>query len=402
MLITSGLSVCVVAALITACSSSAKSSSPGSSASSATKAAGSSTANGTPIVIGSIESATGASASSLSTGPAALNAWVSSVNASGGVNGHPLRLIVKEDNDRPAAGLAEAEALIHDHVVALLFDSSNTDLVWAPAIEKAGIPVLGGEPSGLSLTDPLFFPQQTTEQNFEYGQLYALKLGGATKMGVVYCAESGTCAEAISLTKKTAPELPVQFVWSGSVALASPDLTPQCLAARDHGVTGVEFATPADEAIKFAEACNTQGWHPVYGGAGATVTDDMLKVPALNNFESVQGLVPWFDNSTPALQAFHAAMSKYAPGTEVNSAAEQAWVSGQLFQAAAAASDSSPVTTSSLIAGLYKLRNDKLGGLAPPLTFTKGTETNIKCFFVVGIQDGKYSEPIGLKSVCAP
>jgi branched-chain amino acid transport system substrate-binding protein len=395
---------CAVIATIAGCSSSSKSSSSASTTNSGSSAgsSASSTAHGTPILIGSIESSTGSEASSIGTAPAGLEAWVDSVNASGGIDGHPVQLTIKQDVDNPGTGLADAQQLIAHHVVAIVFDASSTDTAWAPVVHKAGLPIVGGDASPESIADPLFFQEQTTVTNLEYGQLYALKLGGATNVGMAYCAEVAQCAAGVPLAKAATPELGMKLVWSGAFSSSTPDLTPECLAAKAAGADGIQFGATTDEDIKFAEACAEQGWKPVYGAATTALTDQMLSVPALNNLYSVQGIAPWFDNSTPALQAFHAAMNKYEPGVNANSAALQAWISGKLFEAAIAASGSATVTSASVTSGLYNLHNETLGGLAPPLNFTPGKPGNVKCFFIVAIENGKYTEPQGLKTSCAP
>jgi branched-chain amino acid transport system substrate-binding protein len=95
-------------------------------------------------------------------------------------------------------------------------------------------------------------------------------------------------------------------------------------------------------------------------------------------------------------------MAKYAPGVAVGPASSEAWAAGELFQAAVAGSGSSTVTSASILNGLYNLHADTLGGFAPPLTFTKGQPADIKCFFIIRIQNGKYLEPQGLKTSCEP
>ena len=357
-------------------------------------------------MIGSIGSYTSAAGSTIAPMGPALQAWAASVNASGGIDGHPLDLILKEDGNTPATGLAEAQELVNDHVVALVFDGSFTDYAWSSIFKKAGIPVVGGSSATIQPNNPLYFPSGTTTAALSYGIEYALKLEGVTKVAVPYCAEIAACATAVNTAKPAAEAVGLQVVWGGGVSGSSPDLTPQCIAAKSAGADGVEVALTEQESIHFAEDCAQQGWHPVYGFSTNGINDDLLHIPALATqtiSTSGQTTVPWFLNSTPALQAFHAAMAKYAPGTKLTSgAALTAWVGGMLFQAAVQASGSSTVTSQSVINGLYKLHDDTLGGLAPPLTYTPGKQSTVDCFFVAGIKNAQYFAPLGLKPACAP
>ncbi len=357
------------------------------------------TPSGSPIVIGNVGSYTGAEASSIAPAQSAIEAWADSVNAAGGIGGHPIQLIIKQDNDSPAAGLAAANELIkQNHVVALVSDFGDTDPAWNTLFQKAGIPIIGGSQAAPgNPNNPLFFPAETAESVLTYAQLYGLKTEGATKIAYPYCAEVSQCASGIPYAKTAAPELGMKIVWVGSFSLSSPDLTPQCLAGKNAGANGVFPSAPLTNDIKFASACYQQGWKPYYGMGGGQLDSSLLTVPAFDGTISAQGNTPWFENSTPALQEFHNAMSKYEPNVKLHDdSAILAWASGKLFQAAVAASGSSTVTSASILNGLYSLHNETLGGLAPPLNFTKGKQANPPCFFLAGIKNGKFVAPDGL------
>ncbi len=410
----SALAVCLVAGLMAGCGSSSKNSSTNTTPSSAntptgsanTPTGGTNSPKGTPIVIGNIGSYKGAEASSISTAQSAIQAWADSVNADGGIGGHPIHLIVKQDNDNPATGLTAAKELINqEHVVALVSDFGDTDPAWNTLFQKAGIPIIGGSQAAPgNPNNPLFFPAETAESALTYAELYGLKVEGATKIAYPYCAEVSQCASGIPFAKAAAPLLGMQIVWFGSFSLSAPDLTPQCLAGKAAGATGVFPSAPLTNDIKFAQACYQQDWKPSYGMGGGQLDSSLLSIPAFNGTISAQGTAPWFENSTPALQEFHAAMAKYAPGVSIHDdSAIVAWASGKLFQAAVAASGSSTVTSASILTGLYSLHNETLGGLAPSLNFTKGKQAQPTCFFLAGIKNGQFVAPAGLKTAaCAP
>jgi branched-chain amino acid transport system substrate-binding protein len=58
-----------------------------------------------PIVIGVVCSCTGALASSVEVGPPAYEAWASYQNAHGGLNGHKIQIISKDDTASPTLAL---------------------------------------------------------------------------------------------------------------------------------------------------------------------------------------------------------------------------------------------------------------------------------------------------------
>jgi branched-chain amino acid transport system substrate-binding protein len=72
------------------------------------------------------------------------------------------------------------------------------------------------------------------------------------------------------------------------------------------------------------------------------------------------------------------------------------------FEAAAKAGHlGNHATPAQVIKGLYALHGATLGGMAPPLTFVKNKPTSgINCVFLMGVKNGQWTLPIGLKTVC--
>jgi len=360
----------------------------------------SSGATGTPIVLGNIGSYDGSQASTFLPAQYALQAWASSVNASGGIDGHHVDLIIKQDNDTPSLAVSDVNELVQDHAVAII-DFSDIETSWTPAAEQAGIPVLGAGLGAPTLAgDKLFFPSGTSLTPSDYGTLYALKQKGDTKIGIPYCAEVAACSQLVSVITPLASQLGMKVVWSGAFSATAPSYTAQCLAMQQAGVQGVIPAAPTASAIRIATACATQGLHVTYGTQDAAVSSQWLPVPAFNGTLISDFDAPWFEDSTPAEKAFHNALAKYAPSQPVVPPSMHVWTAGQLFKAAVLASGSSNVTSSTVLAGLYKMKDQTLGGLTPPLTFTKGKVPMVDCFFIAGIKNGKFVATDGSKVSC--
>lgn len=97
-----------------------------------------------PYNVGALFSLTGA-VSSLGTAERnAADLVVERINRSGGINGHPLNLIVYDDGSDPTKGVIAARRLIvSDKVVAIIGPTlSSTTQSIIPYIEKAEIPLL--------------------------------------------------------------------------------------------------------------------------------------------------------------------------------------------------------------------------------------------------------------------
>ena len=116
----------------------------GNSATSSTSPSSSSSAapTGSPIVVGVICTCSGALATATPSGLDAYEAFVKTANASGGINGHPIKTIVKDDGGTPGTSVSDLQELLSDDIVALN-DLSLVDQPWATTIQKADIPVVG-------------------------------------------------------------------------------------------------------------------------------------------------------------------------------------------------------------------------------------------------------------------
>ena len=81
---------------------------------------------GTPIVIGVIGSFTGPQASSSRQAQTVAPAWEKWVNNHGGINGHPVKVVVADDGGDPAKAQAAEKTLVDQENVIAIVVSSDT------------------------------------------------------------------------------------------------------------------------------------------------------------------------------------------------------------------------------------------------------------------------------------
>src|SRR6516165_10172513 len=108
--------------LVTLVAAACGSSSKKASGASTTAGPGSTAAapTGTPINIGYICSCTSPLGSSTAINLPGYRAWVKWANANGGINGHPINLVVKDDAANPATSITQVHELVEtDHVIAI-------------------------------------------------------------------------------------------------------------------------------------------------------------------------------------------------------------------------------------------------------------------------------------------
>jgi branched-chain amino acid transport system substrate-binding protein len=363
-------------------------------------------ATGSPIVVGSIGTYSGPLASSFGGVEATLNAWVSYTNAHGGINGHPVKLIIKDDGGSATTAVADLQTLVQeDHVVAIAADESTVDEDWAAQVAKDGIPVVGGNAIDTPfMTSPDFYASSTNAIAGVWGVMQLGKTFGP-KQDILACAEVAACAASEVFYRQFAPSLGMSIPYTQSISASAPDYTAECQAIKSSGAQSYVMIDAAGIIARVAADCSQQGVTAHIVEASSAIEPSLLGQPGTNGMVSVAVDFPYLDTSTPAAQAFHAAIQQYAPANTTSAwgpGLAQPWVSMELLKAAVQAGGSGPVTSKSIENGLYTLKGDTLGGLAPPLTFTPGQVNLQNCYFVLGIDNGQFTEPDGLQTTCAP
>ena len=393
-------------------SSTASSTSGGGSGTTVTTAAGTATtatATGSTWVLGSIVTETGPESPSTGGAGAVLNAWQNWVNTHGGINGHRVKVIVKDDKGDPTQGLAAAHELIQsDHVIALVGTASTPENQWGPYVSQAGVPVIGtGATSGIIwMTNPDFYPVGTSPLSETYAFLLAASKAGKPKMALLYCAESPACAQAVPFTKKLAPSVGVTVVYAGSVSTTQPNYSAQCLAAQSAGANSLNVAADQNTVTRTVSDCTRQGVKMTLLGGDGTVSAAWVTNPNFQGEVDWQPYIPWNQHNA-ATADYYAAMAQYAPAelhdprfgaNDIGS-----WISGQLFIAAAKAANlGDNPTAAQVVTGLTSLHNETLGGLTTPLTFAQGVPHVNKCFFLESIQNKQWTQPYGTQPFCQP
>lgn len=386
----SGLLVMVLVAGLAACSSSSK---PASTSNTTSHGA---TATGAPIKVGVICDCSGSFGADDTANVDTYKAFMDAVNASGGINGHQVQLIVEDEGGIPGNAITDIQTLISDHVDAVL-DWSIYDETWASTIEKANIPVVGADVSEPPFqTNPDFYASGQTENSLVASLLEPIKLSGATKFGVLYCAEAPSCSQLVPAYRSAAKDYGLTLVYSGSISATAPNYTAQCLAAEQAHATALVVNDSAPPILKAASNCNQQNYDPTYVTLAEGDSTDMITAPGMskNNYISFADY-PYLVN-TPTTKAFNTTIDKYYPGlrkqtTTFLGSTGQTWAAGLLLEAAVKAGGLTASATPSaaeILTGLHSLKGATLGGWSPPLTFKAGQANPVDCWFTAHIQNG--------------
>ena len=359
-----------------------------------------------PLVVGFICSCTGPEASSISQTAPTAQAWASWTNAHGGIDGHKVTVIVKDDAYNPATGLTDAQTLVQqDHVIAIM-DNSDEDQGWESYVKQQGVPVLGDTDTVAGYTNSDFFTPGLTFNNSPAATAEATKKAGVKKVADLYCVEVAICAQSVTDLKGALDKIGLSLVYQGGIGFAAPNYAAQCLAAKQAGATGMEVADASAIVNKVALDCATQGYDPLEISGDGSVSISWLAIPAMQGNVDVQPDIPWFVHDA-GTKPMYEALDKYAPavpaGPNFGEIVVQAWAEATEFELAAKASHlSATPTAAEITAGLYGLpKGTTLDGIAPPLAgFVKGKPANNTCFFLMGINHGKFVTLDGGKAVC--
>jgi branched-chain amino acid transport system substrate-binding protein len=401
-----GATVCVGIALVGAlagCSSSGGTSDSTSPTASVAGAGSPVAGTKSPLKVGWVGSTAGVSAATGGGALAGVKAWVSAVNAKGGINGHPVELVVKDDQNDPAQGLSAVKSLVQDdHVIALVGVHANvSEGAWASYVQTAGIPIVGGESdTPVWITNPMFFASGEPGTSTLDSEAYLAKAIGKKSFGSINVGQIQDTAPLIKLLEQATAKYGVNYAFHAVVSPSAPNYTANCLAAKNSGADVVALNLDPNTLARLTSDCARQQIKLTYlipsGAFGGVSLDDSnldgTYIPT-NNFL-------WFAG-TPAAEEFRAAMAKYQPDAKLDPNSTQGWSGGKLFEAAAQHLPDN-ATAADVLKGLYAIpANDTLGGVSPGNTFTKGKPvTTPNCFFLAQIGGGKLSAPQGTDPIC--
>jgi branched-chain amino acid transport system substrate-binding protein len=266
------------------------------SACSSSKSNGNATANAAaPIKIGYITSATGIASSSFADGAAGAQARIDAQNAAGGIDGHKLQLIVKDDQSNPSLDQVEAKDLVSQGVFGMI-EFSPFAFEAARFLQQQGVPVTGEEFDGpewgqqpytnmFSWSAPLDSPFSGKYYSYD-GDAKYLKTLGVTKLAsLTYQVPSSL--EAVFDLVGPAKTLGISDCYDNlNVPFGGTDFTADVLAIKSRGCDAVQSPVVTSSAVAVAEALKQDGLSPVqiyYTGYSQDVLDNPAATAALQN-----------------------------------------------------------------------------------------------------------------------
>jgi branched-chain amino acid transport system substrate-binding protein len=353
---------------------------------------------GAPIVIGSVGTSSGVVGAAVSPGLPAVRAFVASVNAAGGIKGHPIKHVVGDDGGDPARHRQLVQQMVErDRVVAFVFNfaplSGQSSLEY---LTKKRVPVLGEQGSSQWFYEsPMFFPQQTAGAVFVTAMMKAAAAEtipqGKKKLAMLNCQEAQFCVDADRIWPSEAPKVGYEVVFRRQASLAQPDYTAECLAARNAGAEVFALAMDGNAIGRIASACGRSGFHPIFLIFHGALLVEHAADPNLDGVLAPLALRAWFDNASPVVARYQKALARYEPGQKPKDSSFMGWAAGELFQAAASRTQD-PTTSAGILEGLWSLKGETLGGITYPLEYVRDQNApQVQCWFTARGSKGSWA-----------
>jgi branched-chain amino acid transport system substrate-binding protein len=398
--------VAMVAAMLAGCGSRQADQRTSSTGPASTPATTTVTSTGSPVRIGLVGTLSGPIGATVVPVRDGVQAWVESVNARGGVNGHPVELIIADDQADSARHRALVQELVEERgVVAFV---GNTDgLTGAGSLdylEEREIPVIGGDLGATwSYESPVLFPQASSGRALVQAAIAGIATqaaeAGHEEVAFVACAEVQVCRDAAAAASAQATDYGVNLVYAAEVSLFQPDFTAECISARDAGADVMGVVMDGNGISRLAQSCARQDYHPVFAFTSTVILPEHQSDPELQGALIPVNVAPWFAE-TPAVEEYREALATFMPDVEPSAGSMIGWVAGKLFERATSALPEPP-TSGAVLDGLHDIVDDDLDGLTQPLTFRRGEPADpIVCWFNVSIVDGAFASPDGGERHC--
>ena len=361
------------------------------------------------IVLGSFGAESGILGAVSGPAPPAIRAWAAYINTLGGINGHPVRVILGDDGADPSRSQAIVRKMVEqDKVIAFFNDYSFTLPSVLPYLEQKQIPIIGsigGDSSGdhsPMMFNPMVGPDVGQAWGFILNTLTLAK--GKKKVGILYCREANICAVIKDGFKKLLPYEGLEVVYEAFVSLAQPDYTGEMIQAQRAGAEVILPLMDTAALNRLAQSAHRQNYKPVFVGT-YNLNQDLI-YPFAKELEGVAltaRVGAW--DTTPKLAFYREAMARFQPKAARGDLGAGVFVTGRLLAEKIGPFIQEPPTTAQILDGLYSLKNEKLDGLLPGIGFEKGkghVKTN-QCVVPVLFQGGKFVPHDGVGSfVCAP
>jgi ABC-type branched-subunit amino acid transport system substrate-binding protein len=270
----------------------------------------------------------------------AMDLYFKEVNAKGGINGHPVKILYEDNAAEPSKAAAHANKFAtQDKVIlSMLCSLSST---YAPVVRVAqqyNIPLyFGGAVCPESVYPPNADANQfcSTAFGYKYDSRFAIpflkeQAKSGLKLALVAMNIPVSRAE-IDYAEQIAKEMGIEVVDKQATPPPTPDYTPYATKIKDSGANWVYTWAPWASQIRTFEALRKIGWKGNYVAYAHINAEDELK-RLKDDGLFVFGSNAFFSDDTPTHQRIKAA-SESAKSLYPYTQLTEGWITAMVLEA---------------------------------------------------------------------
>jgi len=331
------------------------------------------------------------------TGPSAVNyapiveglqLYLEHLNAKGGINGKPVRLIVQDDQGEPSRAAANAKKLVAQDKVLVLMNASLSS-TYAPMVaesKRAGVPLFyaGGvcPEATFPPADPLQFCSTAYSANLDSEAAMAfIKNTAKPPVRIGFAAMAIPIARSgIAHAEKVATSLGMTAVDTQITPPPTPDYTPFATKLKDANPDWVFSWSPWVSQVRTFEALRRIGWKGNYLTFAHLNSEEELARIQDGEFY-VFGTNAYLEDNLPV----HAEIRAVAARANVKypvSYLTEGFISGLVLEAALKKTGWPP-THAKALAAMSSLEVDTKGLRGGPIKWTKDNHFRTRQYYRV-------------------
>ncbi|NMP21393.1 ABC transporter substrate-binding protein [Sulfobacillus harzensis] len=321
---------------------------------------GSSSASGSaPYEIGMVSALTGSGASSGQLKVDGAKLAIQEINAKGGIDGHPLKLIVEDDQTTNSGTVNAFEKLVsqYPHLLAIIGPIRSTEVqAINPMIEQSGIPVLigGTDPQLTHENDPWIFRFRPNDSySARTMAYYLIKKLGLTKIAIVHSTDAfGTGGD--TYLKKWIAHYGGQVVKDEGYTNHSTDYTSIVTALKSaHPQAIATYFTYGSDLAIFLKQVKEFGLNATIMGSSSITSNTVIKLLG-SSLNGDYGTTDYAYGQNPTSVTFGKALEKAYPGVKPDIYSSYTWDAVRVLTAVV---KKSGTNHSAIRKGLLQVRN---------------------------------------------
>lgn len=234
----------------------------------------------TPIVIGQSCDLSGPSAQRVKEYAKGVDAYIASVNAQGGVNGRPIKLVRYDDGFKPEKTLENAKKLVEQDGAMVLFGMGSAPSTAAilPYAQEKHIPVFGSLSGADSLRkpNPLLFHFRASFGDEVARIADHLATLGMRKIAVI-ASDLPIGKDGLAALEISAKEKGLEIVKIAQITRDHKNLDEGVAAVAAAQAQAILILAPAGPGIKFTEALKKKGVRTQLIGLSVMSSDSLYE-----------------------------------------------------------------------------------------------------------------------------